>query len=102
MLPAMSIPLPMTVCVNNDCQTSGNVRKITPDGISSTLAAVDGESMRKGSPLMRPAMIYTTNAGSGNVWKITPDGASSILGTDDGSNRAMVSLIDAAGNVLYR
>ena len=32
-----------SVCVNNDCQTSGNVWKITPDGVSSILATVDGE-----------------------------------------------------------
>ena len=92
---------PSAICVDDDGniytanQTSNNVSKITPLGVSTILGATGTTPIAicvddKGN-------IYTANSGSNNVSKITPLGASDILGVTGTAPSAIC--IDNDGNV---
>ncbi len=81
--------------------TAHTVTKITPAGISTTLASTIPSggtgSGPSGITIDSAGNIYTANRASNNVTKITPDGTASTLGAT--GNSPIGITIDSAGNI---
>lgn len=76
--------------------TSNDVTKITPAGVSTTLASTGGTDSR-GIAIDSSGNVYVANSSSTNLSKLTPGGVSSILGTTGTSPFGVV--IDSLGNI---